>query len=454
MAKSKETMISFNELRDVEEMVCACAASALRIARLSKGKHANTVKPKIKTSTVTTLMDCYARSAFSLGYYENVPETQDSENEAPASNSTDDTATTQLKAKCQKYKEYIEYNFLTIAEKYAKNCENQSHMDLVLPILFFSLILQNESNPESVSRRALKIELEGIHSTPWKSKNPFALSGYKIKDNPKKRLQFQNSVFSLETLAIRQNFYSHPMLVPEVNQALNCSFHIAEEYHKVSFFSEQARIAAFLRDILDQTASSEKPVDTILRMYMVRQMHNVLDWTRLLDSIDPILESQKDEFGLLLRFFMDEGAPRHEVLSWGKLPLYYKGNLSSPNTREILDSNLAKQDHFATYYRILRNDFNWEINGFVNYYLNKDILSKYIGADRAVLRYVKAMKHFIKEVSKLEDAYHAAEVIADLDYLLGAFRKEQNTDIEYHRLLREQGNPIVVENLSMLPHEW
>lgn len=461
MAKTKEVMISFNELHDLEEMVYACAASALRIARLSKCKHADTVKPKVNDNTVSTLMDCYARSAFSIGHYVKIQEAQANESEEEVSASTDDkaasvddTAATQPKTKYQKYMEYIQHNFLAAVSKYAENCESQNHLDLVLPILFFSLILQNESNSESVSRRALKIELEGIHSTPWKSQNPFKLSGHKIKAKAKQRLQFQNSVYSLETLAIRKSYYSHPMLVPEVNQAMTCAFHIAEEYDKVSFFSEQARIGAFLLDILDKTASKEKPVNTILRMYMVKQMHNVLDWTRLFDSADPLMESQKDGLGLLLRFFMDEGAPRHEVLSWGKLPLYYKGKLASPNTREILDSNLAKQDHFATYYRILRNDFNWEIAGFIDFYLNKDTLEKYIEADRAVLKYTRAMKHFIKQVSKLEDAYHAAGVISDLDDLLNAFRKEEDVDVDFYGQLKEQGNPVVVQDLSQLPYEW
>mgnify|MGYP006955452158 CR=1 FL=1 len=64
------------------------------------------------------------------------------------------------------------------------------------------------------------------------------------------------------------------------------------------------------------------------------------------------------------------------------------------------------------------------------------------------------MKHFIKQVSKLENAYHAAGVISDLDDLLDAVRKEEDVDVDFYGQLKEQGNPVVVQDLSQLPYEW
>ena len=400
-------MITFNELCDLEDMVSACAESALRLARLGTGKDTNTDSLKITDETIDKLMECYSRSAFSVRSYEAIED----------SNLTNGGASEPKEhTRLQNYYKYIRHNFLEATEAYRQNCKSQRHLDLVLPVLFFSLILQNESHAESVSRRALKIDLEGVHSTPWKYRNPFKLTGHRITPNPKRNDQFQKTVLSLEPPAIYHDIYKHPMLSPEITKAINGSLRISGEYDKIMFFSEHARIGSFLADILEKMHDSKHPLDTILRMYMVKQMHNIFEWSRFWYSKNPIHEYEHAETGLLLRFFVEEGASREEAMLWGKLPLFYIGNGAGPDTRKILDRKLKQKDQFSTYYLYLNRNFDWEINGFVEYFLNNNVLKKYINADKVIIKYVKAMKHFIKEMPKLEGAYYGVGIISELDY--------------------------------------
>lgn len=404
--------INIEDLLNLEEMVADCAKVALRHARLGsnwmKDWKPDTDRAEIIDTIILKLMRCYSRSEYAL---KNNPNNH-SKRRYSESKAEGDIE------KHEKYEKYIEYNFRKCVETYLlKNCADQQHLDLILPIAFFSLILQNESNPESVSRRASKIYIEGVTGTPWKYRNPFKLTPFKVDAENDESEKFREAVLELERRIVKRNYYGHPIFSEKISNALNCTLHMEDQYRRIKYIAEHARAGMFLYDILKATHDESKPLNTILRMYMAMELHKTFDWTRVILSRNLENELLIHDEGLLLRYFLEEESTNPKHLLWVKVPLFYKGAEQTPDTRTHLNQKTQVREKYLQYYPFLHTNFDWEIQGFMEYYLNPDELEKYIGIDREIMDYISVMKSVLAALPQLELTTAVGDKISKLDQI-------------------------------------
>ena len=127
MAKLIENM-SEKELRDcvidaqtsfdiIEKMIQDCAASAVRETRLAwRYEKILSRNININKELINKIITCYQKSNFGAGL-------------------------------CSRYIKRVKDEFLSIVySELVRSCHNQAHYDLILPIIFFRCIMQNEFN--------------------------------------------------------------------------------------------------------------------------------------------------------------------------------------------------------------------------------------------------------------------------------------------------------------------
>lgn len=211
-----------------------------------------------------------------------------------------------------------------------RSCHNQKHYDLILPVIFFRCIMQNEFNPASVKNRvtelkdyqsliAQEVELQGLSDddlddlylkeewinrrSPWiktfESGEVLGVKLYQLEDNEK---SFYELISEAERLAIKANFNTNEAIPQAVRIACNGFFPLKDKYELVKSCSEYARVGCFLYDLLEATSDSKQPLDTILRLYMIAEIHKVLNCTGYIIRGEAYLGDTKSKERPLLRF--------------------------------------------------------------------------------------------------------------------------------------------------------
>lgn len=405
-------MIQVEDLCTLEKMVFDCAKGALRHARLGcewmKDWSSDKAKSEMADITVLKLMRCYSNSEFALKDTASTGGTYIRQNKSIEANLS----------RREKYEEYIEHNFRQCVDQYlSDSCVDQQHFDLILPVAFFSLVLQNESNADSVSRRAGKIDAEGIDSTPWKYRNPFKLKPVKIDYNSGDEKRFREAVSSLELCVARYTHVGYPIFSEKISNALQCTLRMEDQYWKIKCIAEHARIGVFLYDILKATHDERRPLNTILRIYMVMELHKTFDWTRMILSYSPDDELQLLRKGMLLRFFLGVDATSAKYLKDLTIPLYCKENDIKAAIKNHLKQKIQVREQYIKHYPFLHDSFDWEVDRFIEYYLNPNELRKYIGIDKEMLAYTKAMKSLIAIIPKFNITNDVGDKILKLDQI-------------------------------------
>lgn len=362
----------------------------------------------------------------------------------------------------QKYTDYVMKNFEKAIEKIRRACKDQKQFDIILPFLFFSLVVQNESNIETVSRRrrALNQELKKNNcnfeceikalKSEWRHKDPFSLQNSEIYTNYKNCASYIRKSKEVVDLFYNKEFDNNN-LVSDLAQYLAQTFQFMDEaYESLVKCSEYAKIGSFLSDILNLTYNIFEPLDTILAMYMIvhppiienqtleekkeqngnlnnTKYRDVFGWTRY------IIENTGDNTLLiyereLLTYYLKVSYNDEFLQKSGVNSIYYKNILSRSELDRLCEKTIIPAQYDDLYQCIYRN-YHFSTKNFLNFYLNKKILDLYVGADKHMTDYAGRMKKLIEVASAVDSAMLKHEIVRSLRKLFAREVKEEDTEL-------------------------
>lgn len=185
--------------------------------------------------------------------------------------------------------------------------------ELVIPVFFFAAILKNEINHNTVIQRANR------GNTNWgRTKKLLADLIPKRTSNQTQKNQFNQICSDFETAyeEYKKMHTVNPDWLPPLLEHAEDIELLKYCYHEIAEVQHNARIAFFVRNILDEEHDSENPMVTLIRMYIVEQLSGFMSLCEDLSNGFPLASYR--EGGLISRYYRNGGPMMDRSFSkWG-----------------------------------------------------------------------------------------------------------------------------------------
>ena len=309
--------------------------------------------------------------------------------------------------------DYIEHvrlqSSIHIQHTVAPCFENPLLQTVMLPVLFYSLIAQHESNERSVARRSNKLLEAKANKQPeleWKMPDLFKDFAPEYYLDLKKEESFEKVFRTQEKLIKKCNYYDNPFISAELKQTTSLCQNLFGHLHYFDYFDDIARMGSFLCDILKIPENENHNLNTILRMAIVNTFQHTLHGCSFITtkSQDQYRGDQKipDFSDIFMGYVMAKlGQPYFEDDIAHPVPVYYIGSEDKPDIKGLFQSAANEKHKFTTYYHYLQENFRFDTSDFINVYLDKEILKTYISCGEAVHNFLSANTKLIRLLGKI-----------------------------------------------------
>ena len=376
---------------NVEEMIRLCAHSAVRDTRIwfdGDRPLAEDINPDF--GVILKLIGCYKESTFAEG--------------------TDND-----------YKARVDTLFRDVAvEKLPNACRNQVHYDLILPVLMFYFIMKNESNPESIAVRVGKNKEkqkrtgENIRWSLKIQKEPLKIA---LARKNRKEASFARVIASARSVALKENFDKNELIPDNVKEACMGIFSLEDQYEKIQLCSEYARAGCFLRKLLVAADKGSKPLDTILRLYMIAELHEILTCTRF--ALEGVGSGNNGTIDKPLEYYVN--VKRKQGIEQ-RYPIQCVTDSVPERTKKLLNQTKTQKERFLKFYKHLNENYVFDTPDILDFFLDNKVLEPCIGAVGMFEEYAKAAEKLIDAIPYLEETEKAANTVSRLVHL---FREDQ-----------------------------
>lgn len=413
-----DNRLTWKEFCDITEVMTRCSRCALSESQADASRLSEFSNRSIGNGMIDILMACYKRSAFALQNNEE-------------------------------YSQYIKAQFTDIVEVLIPRFRDRDRMRIMIPVIFYSLILQNERNEATVIRRANKMRISGNEPmTKWQQRNP-----YKVCRDTFRPPKDSNKLFAaIEALNAHDQmgaFYTHQFFSNDAKRAVEQIHHLKANMHYVEYLDFMAKAGLFLRDILEHTHTTGKPLDTIIRMYCIMDLNDVLNGCRLISDKDcMIMVDGKNEFkdydsgDIIMEYALEQmGYGLYSSMAPDakyRFPVIHRKAQLSSAPHEI-KKDLPRLD-FGSCYAFLTNHYNFDSTALFDYLLNRETLEGYLDAGNAVRNYLKIQHNILQYMSRItKEGFDLNTVLHTLEFI----KEKQNvlavqTNISKHQYEEEQ----------------
>lgn len=370
----------------------------------------------------------------------------------------------------KKYTNYVMRNFRQAIIDVRGACVDQNHFNIVLPFVFFSLVVQNESNKETVARRRrlLNEELKNnngvdgeisVLKSTWRHKDPFALHKLKIYENFKDSDSYCRKAKEVEDLFYAKDFDTNN-LVSDWAKHLAQSFQFMDEsYPALVTCSEYAKLGSFLSDILSVTYNKNNPIDTILALYMIVKPLGVDDKEPKKESDDNqeeyIEENKYDDMIGWCRYIKEDTGDisiwedKNKIMTYYLKVSYNDEFLNGKEIHSIYYKNKFSPSHldracreytipmqYQDLYKKITECYYLNTGNILEFFLDKTVLDLYVGADELMMNYAGRMKKLIRVASEVDKDMLSHTIVKSLRTLFA--REVEEKDIELSEILMEK----------------
>ena len=310
---------------------------------------------------------------------------------------------------CRMDKDYqlrIDRLFRDIADNHLPMaCYNQTHYDLILPVLMFHYIVTYESNSETATKRA------GLNKDKQKNKSEDIKWGKTFPDKPaslviarkeRNEASFVKAIATADKNAHDNNFGSNDLIPDNVKTACEGIFSLSDQFEKIKLCAEYSRAGCFLYDLLSADKKNQTPLDTLLRLYMVSELHDILTNTRYILRGEAYMHQAADQHPL--NQYVSERCD-----SFCPYPITRSENFKGPKHLSL--TSKSKQKQFELLYNYLRENYIFQMPDILKFFLDKSMLSPYIHMDEQFKEYARAITALMKLMPKLTETQKSSDAV-------------------------------------------
>ena len=306
------------------------------------------------------------------------------------------------------YDEYVknQVNWL-IRDDLSQRFHSSTRSRILTPVLFYSLIMQNESNPETVRHRQVTVKKfandNKLNCAPhWRKINPY--KKYKRIYRPAEPPIFLSEIIEALSSDAKIRFYrENKYISDDAKEAAQYLQHLNGKLHYLQAICAMAQAGSFLYDILEVTQNSNYPLDTILRLYCVAQLQDVVKACRLIvDDQNTVVINGKIRFkryntlDIITEYTYDllgyELEDNFDFDTKYSFPITFCYGKSSDDLKNFKNTRIKEPKIFEPLYTFLVSTFNFNFPNLIKFYLDKKKLENYITAEKTIRQHVKLQK--------------------------------------------------------------
>lgn len=300
---------------------------------------------------------------------------------------------------------------------------NSDRARILIPVVFYSLISLNESNSDTVKRRINKVHVQnrkGDITIPWGNTNPYR--PWKPKYRPTNNSEaLSESIIKVSQGSAGVSFTSSDFVSSDAKEAAQQIKCLKGRMHYLQCASSMAREGVFLLDILTSRSMLCSPLDTLLRLYCVNSLRDVLKICRLIaddqntivvsgkimfkqyKSIDIALEYALNKCGYAINY--DINSDLDEKYDF---PITLQKDKNPAVIKEFMNRTANRKVKFKEIYSFLKHNFVFSFPNIIPFYLNREKLEPLIGAENMITDYIYIQKKLTECLSQTR--YHVTDI--------------------------------------------
>lgn len=304
------------------------------------------------------------------------------------------------------YRLRIERLFRAIAkENLPMACYNQTHYDLILPVLMFHYIVTYESNSESATKRTglnKDKQEENGEDIKWGKSFPKKPASLTIARKERNQQAFTKAITAADVIAHENKFAANDLIPANIKTACEGIFSLSDQFENVKLCAEYSRAGCFLYDLLSADQKDRTPLDMILRLHMVSELHDILINTRYIlrgegythqgSALNPLAQYVSERCGPLT-------------------PYPFTRSENYKDYRKLSLATLSKQKQFELIYNYLSENYVFQAPDILEFFLDKTKLSPCIRMDEQFKEYARAITALMKVMPKLTETKKASDAV-------------------------------------------
>lgn len=417
--------LTLDELHDLSTLINRCAEYAIQQTKSAISTRRTPKGSSISEEWFNQLFECYCNSS----YAQNLP---------------------------KNYKDYVRQQASIQIQHTIGPCfENASLQKIMIPVLFYSLIVQHESKDQTVMRRINKLQeakADKKQEPVWKRTDLFQDIATEYDISIKKEDAFDEAYTEQKSLIGKCNYYNNPFVSHKLKRTTALCENLYGHLLYLDYFNDTARMGSFLHDILNIPDGDNYNLNTILRMTIVNTFQNTLHGCGFITT-----KSQAQYKGdrkipdfsdIFMGYVMAKaGHPYFEDEIVDPVPVFYVGTGDKLDIKGLYQDNANEKHKFIPYYTYLQKNFRFDTTDFIDTYLDKEILKSYISCEDSFQKFMSAntkMMRLLEEIeevsAKMDDIATVIEFVSEnnhgLEWLLNVHNYPM-LDFEYDGLMSE-----------------
>lgn len=280
---------------------------------------------------------------------------------------------------------------------------------IMYPILFYTLILKNFSNADTIKRR------EKRGSKSWGNTSNLL----DIPDGPEKDDGHRKKVAELreniERLTVnvkkkeaeiseilgkedREDLYFQLRDIESLLMHAEAALYLLDS-RKIAWLETMAQRALFVKDILESQKDNSPPIDTVLRLYVLNAMYGIMFTSECLSNGfrnndlpgKYLLTSFREHNGILIDWAIKSGYKPKKVAE-----------------KEIsLDDSVEISDDFLWLYGQLRKltFMPEDVKDLLEYFFQENRLQWYLDCDEKIRKYAEAVLRGLRDFENINEKY-------------------------------------------------
>lgn len=374
-----ERQLTVKEFRDLSQLINQCAMSAIAQTNRTISSRRTPKGSGISEMSFNQLFDCYCNS----DYAKNLP---------------------------SNYIEYVKSQISIQLQGIMAPCfEDDNLRDLMIPVIFYSLVVRHESKDQTVSRRINKLhELKTTQKTEpdWKRSDPFQEQKNEYYLDLKKEGSFDEKFTAQKALMKKCGYYDNPLISQTLKLATSLCEDLYGHLHYLEYFNDTARMGSFLCDILKIPENKNHNLNTILRMTVINSFQHILHGCSFITT------KSKEEYkgkkkipdfsDVLMGYVVSKtGRPYYRDDMVYPVPIFYIGDEHEPDIIGFLRDSTNKKDIFSRLYTYLTKNFQFDTPDFIDTFLDKELIKPFISCEKNLLDFMSANTKLMQLLSEI-----------------------------------------------------
>lgn len=311
------------------------------------------------------------------------------------------------------YKEYVRDQLrMHLQNNIGLKFKDQDLLKIMIPVLFYSLVIRHEGKKQTVKRRKNKIDKAKSSKKEepiWKNIDLFRYIDSEYYMDLEKEAAFSKRLATQKSLMEKCAYKDNSIINTNYKDVLALCEKFEGHLHWLHCLGDIARMGTFLYDVLNIPEDTNHNLNTIIRLQIIESFQNI---RQCCSSI--IYKENKDNYDKKIPYNTDV------LMAYGMLtsdiywldadeicpmPIFFTGE-GEFRVLEVKRDSLDTKDTFSTFsalYSYLVKNFRFDTADLIDQLLGKEALTPLISCDINITDFISTNIKLLRLISNMKE---------------------------------------------------